>query len=281
MFLAASSIDGVINTPIMSAQLETYRWESPFENVHPVSEYALFRTFTSTPSCTRVSPVSERSWSASFEGLGFWPALPLHFESSRPVLRLVSCRLVEEQLQALTGFGAAWGIESPEQCFALRNTRLEVALLGLAEELANPGFASTLIVEGTGVMMLGELARHLRGQRNGNKTETGGLTPRMLKRVVEMIGDAGAACPSVAEMAKACGLSERHLMRAFKATTNMTIGQYAEQLRAAKSRDLLLGKRSLKEIAFALGFSSVSHFSASFRKIHGNTPTEFRGRARF
>ena len=280
MFLAASSIDGVISTPIMSAQLETYHWDSPFENVHPVSEYALFRTFTSTPSRTRVSPVSERSWSASFEGLGFWPALPLHFESSRPELRLVSCRLVTEQLEALTGFGSSWGVENPESCFALRNTSLEIALLGLAKEIANPGFASNLIAEGTGVMMLGELARHLRGKADAPKAENGGLTPRMLKRVIEMIGDAGASCPGVAAMAKACALSERHLMRAFKATTHMTIGQYADQMRAAKSRDLLLGKRPLKEIAFALGFSSVSHFSASFRKTHGITPTEFRSQTR-
>jgi AraC family transcriptional regulator len=281
MFLAASSIDGVIDTSVMSARLETYRWEAPFENVHPVSEHALFRTFTSSPSCTRVSPVSEPSWSASFEGLGFWPGMPLQFRSSRPVLRLVSCRLVKERLEALTGFGEAWGVERPERCFALRNAKLEVALLGLAEEIANPGFAATLIVEGMGIMMLGELARHLQGQNGGPKAESGGLTPKMLKRVIELIGDAGAACPGVAELAKECALSERHLMRAFKAATGVTIGQYAEQHRAAKSCDLLRGKRAVKEIAFELGFSSVSHFSASFRKTHGITPTEFRNRVRF
>ena len=35
------------------------------------------------------------------------------------------------------------------------------------------------------------------------------------------------------------------------------------------------GETSVKELAFALGYSSVAHFSRQFKQVTGITPTEY------
>ena len=70
-----------------------------------------------------------------------------------------------------------------------------------------------------------------------------------------------------------------HLMRAFKASTGLTIHAYVEQVRLAKAKALLSDTDiQLKEIAFRLGFSNAANFSAAFRKSAGESPREFRRR---
>lgn len=68
-------------------------------------------------------------------------------------------------------------------------------------------------------------------------------------------------------------------MRAFKASTGLTIHAYVEQVRLAKAKALLSDTDiQLKEIAFRLGFSNAANFSAAFRKSAGESPREFRRR---
>jgi len=52
--------------------------------------------------------------------------------------------------------------------------------------------------------------------------------------------------------------------------------RYQLRLRLARSLDLLGQYEDLSQLSFELGFSSHSHFSASFLKTYGRTPTEFR-----
>jgi AraC family transcriptional regulator len=55
----------------------------------------------------------------------------------------------------------------------------------------------------------------------------------------------------------------------------VSIGTYVRALRVKHAKELL-PKRSLVEVALACGFADQSHFTRTFRRIEGMTPTEFR-----
>lgn len=75
------------------------------------------------------------------------------------------------------------------------------------------------------------------------------------------------------------GLSLRHLNRIFKAETGMTLNQYLVRRRLDAAESMLLASHApVGEIASTLGFSSQEQFAVFFRRHHGCTPSEFRGK---
>jgi len=63
----------------------------------------------------------------------------------------------------------------------------------------------------------------------------------------------------------------------FSSIEGITIEQYLILQRIEKVKELLVyDQLSLTEIAFQVGFSSVHHLSAQFKKITGLTPTHFK-----
>lgn len=68
-----------------------------------------------------------------------------------------------------------------------------------------------------------------------------------------------------------------HLSQIFSSVEGMTIEQYYIAQRIEKVKEFLVyDEKSLSEIAFDLGFSSVAHLSAQFKKVTGMTPSYFR-----
>ncbi len=73
------------------------------------------------------------------------------------------------------------------------------------------------------------------------------------------------------------GLEYNYLSNLFSVVEGITIEQYYIRLRVEKVKELLLyGDKTLQEIAFQLGYSSVAHLSGQFKKITGLTPSHFR-----
>lgn len=80
----------------------------------------------------------------------------------------------------------------------------------------------------------------------------------------------------LAKLANQVRLSERHLLRLFKKTYGGSIHQFLLQKRLDKAKLLLLeNKIKINEIARLTGFDSARHFSATFRKKTGLTPTAY------
>lgn len=102
---------------------------------------------------------------------------------------------------------------------------------------------------------------------------------REVKRVCEYI-DANLQQPlRLIELAGCVGLSTRHLNRTFKSAMGFTPYDYVLRRRVEKARQLLTTTRlSLVDIAMSLGFSSHSHMTSAFRKITGNSPSDFRSK---
>jgi AraC-like DNA-binding protein/copper chaperone CopZ len=69
----------------------------------------------------------------------------------------------------------------------------------------------------------------------------------------------------------------QHLSTLFSAVEGITIERYFILQRLEKVKELLVyNELSLKEIAFQLGFSSIAHLSAQFKKMTGFTTTYFK-----
>lgn len=75
------------------------------------------------------------------------------------------------------------------------------------------------------------------------------------------------------------GLSLGQIDRLFRECLGFTSNSYYQHRRLLCARQLLKASdKTIKEIAFALGFSSVSHFSTWFSKRAGTNPQEYRER---
>ncbi|RDK09176.1 AraC family transcriptional regulator [Cupriavidus lacunae] len=80
----------------------------------------------------------------------------------------------------------------------------------------------------------------------------------------------------LAELARACGLSRYHLIRAFRAETGMTPHAYQLDLRIQHGRRLLRQGAALAEVALALGFADQSHFQRAFKQRVAMTPRGYQ-----
>lgn len=85
----------------------------------------------------------------------------------------------------------------------------------------------------------------------------------------------------IARIARAAGVSARHLQTLFRA--DLGIGPYAhyQALRLNRARRLLIETRlPALEIAEQTGFASPASFTRAYRRQHGESPTETRAMAR-
>ena len=82
---------------------------------------------------------------------------------------------------------------------------------------------------------------------------------------------------SLADVAAAVGTSVFHLARVFRRRTGFSMHRYRNQLRMRAALEALRDPRvDLSHLALELGFSSHSHFTETFRRTFGQTPSQFR-----
>ncbi len=83
----------------------------------------------------------------------------------------------------------------------------------------------------------------------------------------------------VAELAAEAGLEERTFQRRFKAATGMTPIEYSQHLRVGKARELLeFTRRTVDQIAWAVGYEDAAAFRKLFHRITGLSPNDYRQR---
>lgn len=101
--------------------------------------------------------------------------------------------------------------------------------------------------------------------------------PQWLERVKEFLRENFSTPPSLDELAKAVGVHPTHLARVFRQFERCTVGDYVRKVRIEYARKkMLTSNEPLVEIALAAGFADQTHFTRSFKRITGMTPTEFR-----
>lgn len=153
--------------------------------------------------------------------------------------------------------------------------RIRGLLVAMADELRSPGFASRTLVELMAAQAAIELSRHLMGIEE--RRPAGGLSARQLRLIDERVANPEAP-PSLSELAGLCGISVRHLTRAFRISRGRSIGHYLEESRVERSKRLLRSGHSVKAVASSVGFTAASNFAAAFRRATGESPREFQQR---
>lgn len=84
---------------------------------------------------------------------------------------------------------------------------------------------------------------------------------------------------SLETVAHAVGVSSFHFCKVFKRATGMTFTDYLSRARVEKAKKLLMRPSNrITEVAYEVGFQSLSHFNRSFRRVASESPTEFRAR---
>jgi len=144
-----------------------------------------------------------------------------------------------------------------------------VALLrhSLREKIAEPleaeGLALTLIQRA-----LGPRTTHAAGASVGRQ--------RLVDRVKLVLASDLARRWTLSEIAAEVRGSPVYLTQVFQQVEGLPLYRYQLRLRLARALDLIARYDDLTALSLDLGFSSHSHFSASFRQMYGRSPSEFR-----
>lgn len=104
------------------------------------------------------------------------------------------------------------------------------------------------------------------------KERSGQTTPVAIATAREMIDADPAKSATLADLARATGLSKFQLIRAFCKATGLTPHAYLMQRRIALARRLIAGRTPLAEAAFAAGFADQSHMTRIFVRKYGVSP---------
>ncbi len=155
----------------------------------------------------------------------------------------------------------------------IANPGIRGLLMAMGQESRNPGLGSDTMVELMAGQLAIELSRHL--LRIEEQGVDGGLAPRRLRLIDQRLAE-DPAPPSLGELAALCGLSIRHLTRAFRVTRQESLGRYIARFRLEHARRLLASGMSVKAVAYTTGFSEPSNFTAAFRRDTGETPRQYQ-----
>ena len=86
---------------------------------------------------------------------------------------------------------------------------------------------------------------------------------------------------TISAIAQNLGLSEGHLSHTFKKETDYTLLNYLTRYRIQKAMELLRDCRvKVYEVAEQVGYRDITHFSATFKKVTGMSPSEYQDTCR-
>ncbi len=164
--------------------------------------------------------------------------------------------------------------------FVAEGDRLRPLARLIADELVNPRRPEAML-EGLLMATLTEVfeaAPEAGANAGALRVQSGGLTPFQMAAVTRCFQGAIDRHLSVADLAKAAGLSESWFAHAFKLATGLTPQRWQMQRRVAIAAAMIEADpaRPLAEIAAATGFADQAHFSRAFRLEHGRPPATWR-----
>jgi AraC-like DNA-binding protein len=102
-----------------------------------------------------------------------------------------------------------------------------------------------------------------------------GKEQKAIRRARHYIDENFAQGISLGQLAEHVSLSPYYLLRVFRAEIGMPPYTYLESVRIRQAQRFIEAGQPLAEVAFAVGFSSQSHFTRHFKQIIGVTPGQY------
>jgi AraC-like DNA-binding protein/ligand-binding sensor protein len=127
------------------------------------------------------------------------------------------------------------------------------------------------------VKLLSIFAQHLAMLSNQVVVQHENAEPPVIIRAKEYIHEHQTENLRLGHVARAVNTSTFYFCKMFKKVTGINFTDYLSRVRIEKSKNLLLNPNlRVSEIAFEVGFQSLTHFNRVFKKILGQSPTEYR-----
>lgn len=127
------------------------------------------------------------------------------------------------------------------------------------------------------VQLLATFADHLAGISNNILVKEQQTEPEIITRARTYIKENFDQQISLKDAAEAVNTSAFYFCKMFKKATGLTFTEYLTRLRIEKAKNLLMNpNQRISEVAFEVGFDSLSQFNRSFKRITGSTPSQFR-----
>jgi AraC family transcriptional regulator len=153
-------------------------------------------------------------------------------------------------------------------------------LLGddLVTELRSPSPCGRLRAEGLQLRLLARLLLNHSSLRRGVELPRTPLSKRRLSAALDFIeGSLGEEELTLKRIAAEAGLSQFCFARSFRQEVGVPPHRYVLERRVLRARQLLgEPRRTITEVAYAVGFSSQSHLTKVFRGHVGLTPSGYR-----
>ena len=139
----------------------------------------------------------------------------------------------------------------------------------LYREFRSEDDVAPLAMEGLALELLAGVARR------SSHSESG--TANWLRKARDLVHERFQESISLTDVAEFTEVHPVSLARAFRREYGHTVGEYVRRLRIEFAcQKLSASDASLVEIALSAGFSEQSHFSRTFKRLTGLTPSEYR-----
>ena len=206
-----------------------------------------------------------------------YPGIAVSGRSEGGRIRVIRCVFEEEATRKILRHKPEPPLDFLQSLLNIRNEALRTLMRLAHRELINQVDRSVAAIDALMNVMVVEMERLFERQRDSQSS--GRLAGWQYRRIRERLIQ-GEGQPTVAELARLCGISSRHLHRQFLALTGKTISKYIENFWIEQAKELLVQHDlSIKEIAQRCGFSHANSFSRAFRRVSGLSPQKFRQRA--
>jgi AraC-like DNA-binding protein len=129
--------------------------------------------------------------------------------------------------------------------------------------------------------LLSIFADHLTIKANQIAVQSANAEPPVITRAKQFIRDHHTDDLSLGQVAQAMHTSVFYFCKLFRKATGLTFTEFVSRTRIEKAKNLLLNPNlRISEVAYEVGFQSLTHFNRVFKKITGESPTEYRSHLR-
>ncbi|WP_309122547.1 AraC family transcriptional regulator [Paenibacillus sp.] len=152
-------------------------------------------------------------------------------------------------------------------------------LIGMMKQLIYLSYAQPeRMSERAGALLLA-LLLELNGELALPQPPEGEAMPQQIMRAIQVMEDHLHEPLKVEAIARRVGWSHEHFSRSFALHTGRTPREMLLRLRIERACQLLMDEgRSIKQVAFEVGFADENYFSRMFKEVKGTTATAYRKR---
>ncbi len=168
----------------------------------------------------------------------------------------------EVQFQRVLTMTREWGIDLPDE--QLRDAYFSTRVMTPKQ---HDGVIKLLVI----------FAEQVAALSNQLIVERENAEPPAIVRAKAFINEHSGEELSLEQVAKAVNMSSFYFCKMFKKFAGVNFTEYVSRIRIEKARNLLLNPNlRISEIAYEVGFQSLTHFNRVFKKVLGQSPTDFR-----